>query len=44
MQGILKQYDEQRAKKKEAKRKEQRARDLVSTHIQQDDVWAQCFN
>ena len=44
MEGILNQYEERRAKKKEAKRKEQRARELVSTHIQQDDVWAQCFN
>ena len=42
--SILNQYEERRAKKKEAKRKEQRARELVSTHMQQDDVWAQCFN
>ena len=42
--SILSQYEERRAKKKEAKRKEQRARELVSTYIQQDDVWAQCFN
>jgi hypothetical protein len=41
--AILSRYDERRAKKKEAKRKEAQAQELVRTHMQQDDVWAQCF-
>lgn len=41
--AILSRYEERRAKKKEAKRKEAQAQELVRTHMQQDDVWAQCF-
>jgi hypothetical protein len=42
---ILNQYDQRRAKKKEAKRKEQRVQNMVSTHLGggEEDVWAQCF-
>ena len=41
--NILLRYDEWRQKRKDAKRKEAQAQ-LVSTHLQEDDVWAQCFN
>eukprot|EP01046_Picozoa_sp_COSAG06_P031084 COSAG06_NODE_2998_length_5979_cov_10.676075_6_plen_206_part_00 len=42
--NILLRYDEWRQKRKDAKRKEAQAQQLVSTHLQEDDVWAQCFN
>ena len=42
--NILLRYDERRQKRKDAKRKEAQAQQLVSTHLQEDDVWAQCFN
>ena len=41
--AILSKYDERRLKKKESKRKEEQAQQLVRTHIQTDDVWEQCF-
>ena len=40
---ILSKYDERRLKKKDARRKEEEAKQLVRTHIQTDDVWEQCF-
>ena len=43
MEAILSKYDERRLKKKESKRKEEQAQQLVSTHLQTDDVWEQCF-
>ena len=42
--AILSKYDERRLKKKESKRKEEQAQQLVRTHIQTDDVWEQCFH
>ena len=41
--AILSKYDARRLKKKESKRKEEQAQQLVRTHIQTDDVWEQCF-
>ena len=41
--AILSKYDERRLKK-ESKRKEEQAQQLVRTHIQTDDVWEQCFH
>jgi hypothetical protein len=43
VEAILSKYDERRLKKKESKRKEEQAQQLVSTHLQTDDVWEQCF-
>ena len=43
VEAILSKYDERRLKKKESKRKEEQAQQLVSTHLQVDDVWEQCF-
>ena len=40
---ILSKYDERRLQKKDARRKEEEAKQLVRTHIQTDDVWEQCF-
>jgi hypothetical protein len=42
--AILSRYDDRKAKKKQAMRKEVLAQQLVQTHLQHDDVWAQCFN
>ena len=42
--NILLRYDERRQKRKDAKRKEAQAQQLVSAHLQEDDVWAQCFS
>ena len=41
--SILTRYEERKAKKKEAKRKEAQAQQLVQAHVQQDNVWEQCF-
>ena len=41
--AILTRYEERKAKKKEAKRKEAQAQQLVQAHVQQDNVWEQCF-
>eukprot|EP01045_Picozoa_sp_COSAG04_P014968 COSAG04_NODE_1154_length_8051_cov_26.213531_5_plen_195_part_00 len=41
--SILSRYDERRQKRKETKRKEAQAQQLVQTHLQADDVWEQCF-
>ena len=43
VESILTQYETRRSKRKEVKRKEQQAQQLVSSHLQEDDVWAQCF-
>ena len=43
LDAILSKYDERRLQKKDARRKEEEAKQLVRTHIQTDDVWEQCF-
>jgi hypothetical protein len=42
--SIMLRYDERRRKRKDAKRKEAQVQQLVSTHLYEDDVWAQCLN